>query len=167
VKIQPLCIFLVGDHTVISVSRGRSLEFTAPIRERLKHPDTGLRHNADASMLVQALLDLLVDRVFEVVDEYHSRILAVEHSVLLRPRMKHVRLLHILQGDLNQHKRTLEPVKTVAYGLRRYDVDRTAANIPDAERDPTKPVKGFMSHKSKIYLADVVSDSSPRSSVPS
>jgi Mg2+ and Co2+ transporter CorA len=119
VHIQPLCIFLCRDGTVISLSRGRSLEFTAPIRERLRHPDTGLRASADASMLVQALLDLLVDRVFEVIDGYHARILALEHAVLLRPHMKHVRELHILQGDLQSHRRTLEPVKTVAYGLRR------------------------------------------------
>jgi hypothetical protein len=39
----------------------------------------------------------------------------------------------------------------------RYDVDRTVALIPDEERDPNVPVKGFMSHKTKIYLADVVS----------
>jgi hypothetical protein len=39
----------------------------------------------------------------------------------------------------------------------RYDVDRTVALIPDEERVPNVPVKGFMSHKTKIYLADVVS----------
>jgi Mg2+ and Co2+ transporter CorA len=119
VKIQPLCIFLLRDGTVISLSRGRSLAFTTPIRDRLRHAETGLRESADAAMLVQALLDLLVDRVFEVIDAYHTRILALEHAVLLRPRMKHVSALHIIQADLNQIRRTLEPVKTVAYGLRR------------------------------------------------
>ena len=60
----------------------------------------------------------------------------------------------MLQGDLNMHKRTLEPIKTLVYGLRRYDVDRAAAilasegKVWDAE---TKPA-GFMSEKSKTYL---------------
>ena len=65
-------------------------------------------------------------------------------------------VVHILQGDLILHKRTLEPIKTVIYGLRRYDVDRAAAilasegKVWDAE---TKPA-GFMSEKSKTYLVN-------------
>ena len=62
--------------------------------------------------------------------------------------------VHILSGDLILHKRTLEPIKTMIYGLRRYDVDRCAALIDTS--DPAHvgvKVSGFMSHKSKIYLA--------------
>lgn len=58
--------------------------------------------------------------------------------------------MHILQGDLILHKRTLEPIKTLVYGLRRYDVDRVAAL--EENIDPTRKVQGYMSHKSKIYL---------------
>ena len=59
-------------------------------------------------------------------------------------------LVHILQGDLILHKRTLEPIKTVIYGLRRYDIDRVLALRE--HHDPTVKVEGYMSHKSKIYL---------------
>jgi len=48
------------------------------------------------------------------------------------------------------HKRTLEPIKTIIYGLRRYDVDRCAALL-DQDQSNQK-VEGFMSHKAKIYL---------------
>ena len=74
----------------------------------------------------------------------------------LLPEVFHLRLksaVHILSGDLILHKRTLEPIKTLIYGLRRYDVDRCAALIDSS--DPTNAdvkVVGFMSHKSKIYL---------------
>ena len=61
--------------------------------------------------------------------------------------------VHILQGDLILHKRTLEPIKTLIYGLRRYDVDRVAAL--SERHDPSMKIEGYMSHKSKIYLADV------------
>ena len=61
--------------------------------------------------------------------------------------------MHILQGDLILHKRTLEPIKTVIYGLRRYDVDRAMA-LKEFVDEKTK-VHGYMSHKAKIYLADV------------
>ena len=63
--------------------------------------------------------------------------------------------VHIISGDLTLHKRTLEPIRTLVYGLRRYDIDRCAALVSSAgEEKPTK-VEGFMTHKSKIYLADV------------
>lgn len=58
--------------------------------------------------------------------------------------------MHILSGDLTLHKRTLEPLKTVVYGLRRYDVDRCAALVDPSE--PGAKIEGFMSHKAKIYL---------------
>ncbi|OBZ68633.1 Magnesium transport protein CorA [Grifola frondosa] len=153
VKIQPMCIFLFRDGTVLSIHRDSKLDLTAPITERLRQRDTGLRKTADPSLLVQSLLDLVVDQALEVVEEYQGRILKIEQEVLLKPSVKTVRRLHILQGDLILHKRTLEPLKTVIYGLRRYDVDRTAALLEKV--DPTMKLEGYMSHKSKIYLADV------------
>ncbi|EMD32609.1 hypothetical protein CERSUDRAFT_118647 [Gelatoporia subvermispora B] len=153
VKVQPLCIFLLRDGTVISIHKDAKLGFTAPITDRLRQRDTGLRTTADPSLLVESLLDLVVDQALEVVEEYQSKILKLEQAVLLKPDMTTVRRLHIIQGDLILHKRTLEPIKTVIYGLRRYDVDRAAA-LSDVV-DPAMKIEGFMSHKAKIYLADV------------
>lgn len=155
VKIEPVCIFLFRDGTVISINKTPTTEFMAPIMARLRQRDTTLRLSADASLLVQSLLDLIVDRCLEVVDEYQGKLVKLEHDVLLKPNMRTVRELHIISGDLILHKRTLEPIKTVVYGLRRYDIDRCAALIDPAQYDPSKPPKGFMSHKAKIYLADV------------
>jgi len=101
-------------------------------------------------------LDLVVDKALEVIDAYHVKIKKFEREILLKPKIGTVRNLHILSGDLILHKRTLEPIKTVIYGLRRYDVDRAAALIDtSAEGNENVKVVGFMSHKSKIYLADV------------
>jgi len=149
-------IFLLRDGTVISFHTAASLDFTAPISKRLHQRDTVLRTSADPSLLVHAILDLIVDNALEVIDEYHTKINKFERAVLLKPNAKTVRYLHILSGDLILHKRTLEPIKTLIYGLRRYDVDRCAALIDMS--DPANAgakVVGFMSHKSKIYLADV------------
>jgi len=38
--------------------------------------------------------------------------------------------------------------------MRRYDVDRVAA-LYDSSEQETKKVEGYMSHKARIYLADV------------
>ncbi|KAL4250316.1 CorA metal ion transporter (MIT) family protein [Abortiporus biennis] len=153
VKISPMCIFLFKDGTVISIHKDNKLDFTTPITERLRQRDTGLRTTADPSLLVESLIDLVVDQALEVVEAYQGKILKLEQNVLLKPSMKSVRRLHILQGDLILHKRTLEPIKTMIYGLRRYDVDRVAALLE--HHDPSMKIEGYMSHKSKIYLADV------------
>lgn len=60
----------------------------------------------------------------------------------------------MIQGDLNMHKRTLEPIKTLVYGLRRYDIDRASAMLASEGKvwdAVAKPV-GFMSEKAKTYL---------------
>jgi Mg2+ and Co2+ transporter CorA len=156
VKVHPLCIFLLRNGTVITIARSSSNQFASPIVRRLQHRDTSLRLSADPALLVHAVLDLVVDRVFAIVDAYQSNILALEHRILLRPQMFAVQALHILQQDLAQHKRTLEPIRTVVYGLRRYDADRAAALVPDEDKLAGVQPQGFMSHKAKIYLADVV-----------
>ena len=75
VKIAPMCIFLFrdGKHenhspitvaeklclgTVITIHQDTKLNLTAPITGRLRQRDTGLRSTADASLLVESLLDL-------------------------------------------------------------------------------------------------------------
>ncbi|KAJ7597984.1 cora-like Mg2+ transporter protein-domain-containing protein [Mycena floridula] len=142
---------------------------TAPLLSRITQRDSMLRTGADPSMLVQGLVDLVVDKALEVISAYHTKIMKFEREVLLRPDLDTVRNLHILSGDLILHKRTLEPLKTVVYGLRRYDLDRavaaevgehsegerTEADDEGSTREVSKKVKGYMSHKSQIYLADV------------
>lgn len=65
--------------------------------------------------------------------------------------------VHILSGDLILHKRTLEPIKTMIYGLRRYDLDRCAALIDTSDpKNKNVQVVGYMSLKAKIYLVGLV-----------
>jgi len=154
VHIEPMCIFLFRDGTVISFNATPNLDLTEPIATRIRHAGTSLRRTADPSLLVQSLLDLTVDSALEVVDEYRVRLNMLEGVILTKSKVKTVRSLHILSGDLILHKRTLGPVKSLIYSLWHYDVDRTAAclDVPTSEHEK---VVGYMSHKAKIYLADV------------
>ncbi|KAH9056939.1 hypothetical protein EDB87DRAFT_1686657 [Lactarius vividus] len=155
VRIEPMCIFLFRDGTVISFQSKPNLDLTEPIASRIRQRDTSLRTTADPSLLVESLLDLVVDAALEVVDEYHARLSLLEQRILIQSKVSTVRSLHILSGDLILHKRTLEPIKALVYALRRYDVDRTAACLDLTSTSGDQKVVGFMSHKAKIYLADV------------
>ena len=80
------------------------------------------------------------------MDSYQDKIHRLEQDVLLRANgmstvrsREHpanacrtgpcadTRSVHILSGDLAMHKRTLEPIKNLIYGLRRYDLERCLA----------------------------------------
>jgi len=81
-------------------------------------------------------------RLFDTV----GRLISFDHRVKFKSV---ITVVHILSGDLILHKRTLDPIKTLIYGLRRYDLDRCAAL---SEPGSAAKVEGFMSHKAKIYL---------------
>ncbi|KAJ6513781.1 hypothetical protein C8R47DRAFT_1091816 [Mycena vitilis] len=165
--------FRLAVRTIISIRPTPNLEFTEPVTERMHRHDSVLRTSEDPAMLVEALLDLIVDRILEVMDQYQDKIHQLEHDILMKPGMSTVRSLHILSGDLIMHKRTLEPIKSMLYGLRRYDQDRWAAmqmgnntssnkRQVHADRDTsdaglgvgphTWGREGYLSHNSKIYL---------------
>ncbi|KAG6900273.1 hypothetical protein C0993_000461 [Termitomyces sp. T159_Od127] len=148
--------------TVITIHPKADLEFTAPVRERMLHPESVLRTSEDASLLVEVLLPFrtVVDRALEMMDEYQDKIHQVEHDVLLKPGLDTLRSLHILSGDLIMHKRTLDPIKVLIHGLRHYDLDRCTALVGYSEVDAIsgvskEKVQGYLSYQAKLYLSDV------------
>lgn len=80
----------------------------------------------------------------------------VRHFRLPQAKCSDTHTVHILSGDLILHKRTMEPIKTMIYGLRRYDLDRCAALVDMADpKNADVKVVGFMSHRAKIYLVSL------------
>lgn len=109
----------------------------------------------------------VVDKALAVVERYHDRILKFERDIHVKPGMQTVQyckcpltsnlnivsnnhVVHVMSGDLTIRKRALTPIKALIYGLRRYDLERSAA-----VQGGGKVVVGYMSIKTKIYLADV------------
>ncbi|CAE6524594.1 unnamed protein product [Rhizoctonia solani] len=152
IDVRSVFMFLLRDGTLITIQREPTWEFGVPIYERLRLRDTLLRSSGDASLLLQSLIDLIVDEAVKITDKYHRRILKMERDILLKPKMRTVRDLHIASGDLTLHKRTMGPISQLVYGLRRYDTDRAKAVVP---HDVDNPPGGFLSHQTKVYLADV------------
>ncbi|TEB32375.1 hypothetical protein FA13DRAFT_1790699 [Coprinellus micaceus] len=116
VRKEPWFIFLLRNGTVISIHPALC-DYAAPIKERLNHFDSVLRTSDDPSLLVESLVDLVVDRILEVMDEYQVKINNLERDILISPSMDAVRSLHVISGDLIMHKRTLDPIKTMIFGL--------------------------------------------------
>lgn len=67
-------------------------------------------------------------------------------------------LVHVLSAEITLHKRSLKPLQSLVYGLRRYDLDRAVALAASADPNANATnVKGFISHQSKVYLAGELS----------
>jgi len=151
VDVASIFMFLLRDGTLITIQRDPEREFAQPIYDRLRLRDTLLRSSGDASLLLQSLIDMIVDDAVKVTDKYHRRLLKMERDILLKPKMKTVRDLHVASEDLTLHKRTMGPISQLVYGLRRYDADRAKAVAIETDG----AAGGFLSHQSKVYLADV------------
>ncbi|KAJ7632300.1 hypothetical protein FB45DRAFT_746461 [Roridomyces roridus] len=145
---EPMFIFLLREGTVISIHPTPDLRFTEPVMQRLQRHDSVLRTSQDPAILVEAILDLIVDRIVEILDSYQDKLLKIEHDILLKPGMSTVRSLHILSGDLILNKRTVEPIRSLVNGLREYDQQRCAPLGWPSDN-------GYMSSQAKVYLADV------------
>ena len=66
-------------------------------------------------------------------------------------------VVHVLSGDLTLHKRTLAPLKSLVYGLRRYDLDRCKALVTSSDPNAgTDNGKGFLSHQARVYLVRTI-----------
>ncbi|KZT56116.1 hypothetical protein CALCODRAFT_436239 [Calocera cornea HHB12733] len=148
-------VFLTRQGTLITFHEQADLSVFEPIKRRLRIKDSLLRTNCDASLLMQSVLDLVVDKALDIVERYHDELLDLERKILIKPSMENVRQLHIISGDLTLHKRTLTPLSTLIYTLRRYDLDRAIAATPEAQDSTEVKVTGFCSHQCKVYLADV------------
>jgi len=155
VELKHIYVFLTRGGTLITIHQDATLEPFKPLKNRLQLKDSLLRAHCDASLLMQSVVDLVVDKALEVVDRYHDTLLDLERQILIKPGMKTVRQLHIMSGDLTLHKRTLTPLSTMIYALRRYDLDRAVAATPEAQDGKDVKVTGFCSHQCKVYLADV------------
>jgi len=155
VELKHNYLFLTRGGTIITFHQEADLSVLEPVKARLRLKDSLLRQHCDASLLMQSVLDLVVDKALEVVEKYHDELLDLERQILIKPSMKGVQQLHIMSGDLTLHQRTLKPLSTMIYTLRRYDLDRSVAATPEAQLDNDVKVMGFCSHQCKVYLADV------------
>ncbi|KAL7752688.1 hypothetical protein RI367_001690 [Sorochytrium milnesiophthora] len=123
-NVEQVSVFLTKDGTVISIFHHEGGIITRPIKDRLQHKDFPIRYSEDASFLMNALLDAVVDHVVPVVNYYDDEIRRLESLILDRPSMTYIKYLHVLQGELTILRQTLLPTQNVINSLLRADHDR-------------------------------------------
>ncbi len=89
-----------------------------PIRKRLGVAGSRMRQ-LDASYLLYALLDAIVDHCFPVLEHYGDRLEEIEDLVVERPEPRVIQRLHQLKRDLLLLRRAVWPLREVINGLQR------------------------------------------------
>ncbi|PGH11265.1 hypothetical protein AJ79_05000 [Helicocarpus griseus UAMH5409] len=118
VAIEQVSIFLHADNTVTSFFEASAEDIESPITQRLQSPETILRQSCDASMVVQAVLDAIVDLAIPVTVAYQDAIGDLELSVLTDPDIHQSTNLYMLTSEIAVLRNAMQPVTGVVNALR-------------------------------------------------
>jgi magnesium transporter len=91
--------FFQGENFVISIQEDGAEDLFEPIRKRLRQTGSRLR-SKDSDYLLYALIDLVVDRKFPMLERIGERIEQLDDELLERPSRSSVGQIHGLKRDL-------------------------------------------------------------------
>lgn len=159
VGMEQVSIFLVKgsngqEGTVISFFEHSAADVERRILARISSSSTILRESCDASMLLQAILDGIVDLIIPIIITYQNKMADYESKVLQKPSLGLSQNLHLLERDLCMLRSTIAPITTVVNSLRGFHAN--GSHIPSVNSTPTS---GMVSELAKTYLADVADHS--------
>ena len=125
VAVEQVSIFLTSDNTVVSFFEQSAGDIEDPILVRLNSGETVLRRTSNASMIVQAILDAIVDLAMPVCGAYRDAIDELELNVLTEPAIKHTRSLYIIASEISSFRDTIYPISQLLSALRDHKAENT------------------------------------------
>ncbi|KAL8639120.1 MAG: hypothetical protein Q9226_008912, partial [Calogaya cf. arnoldii] len=155
VSVEQVSIFLTADNTVLSFFESSAEDIETPILSRLNTPETILRRSSDASMMVQAIIDAIVDLAIPVTTAYQDAIGELELDVLTEPDIRHTTALYVLTSEMSQFKSEISPIVNLVGSLR--DHKSESIGTPGLSGKPGKISSSgvVISSMTSTYLGDV------------
>lgn len=113
--------FALGKNFLVSFQEERTTDIFTPVLDRIKASAGKTRHNG-ADYLLYALMDLVVDRYFEVLDFIGGKLDTLEDQIVLEqvdgPSRNSIRLRQQTLSELYTLKRELANTRRVVWPLR-------------------------------------------------
>jgi Mg2+ and Co2+ transporter CorA len=154
VAAEQVSIFLTNDNTVISFFEVSADDVERPIVTRLSTPGTILRESCDASLLVQAIIDAIIDLAMPLTAVYTDLLGDLELDVLTSPSIRQCRQLYICISEINKMLRFFTPIDNLVNVLRDH---RTNMSQEQATRELENPASGvIVTPLTHTYLGDVL-----------
>ncbi|KAJ5498875.1 hypothetical protein LT330_003954 [Penicillium expansum] len=139
VTLEQVSIFLHADNTVTSFFETSADDIEAPIVRRLTSPETILRQSCDASMLLQAILDAVIDLAIPVTMAYQDAIGDLELGVLTDPDIEQSKSLYILTSEIAVLRNSMQPMVAVINALRDHRSEPVGIPGFGVLRNPLSP----------------------------
>ncbi|MBE7180346.1 MAG: hypothetical protein INR71_03895 [Terriglobus roseus] len=166
VSVEQVAVFLCSDNTVISIFERSADDIEEPIIRRLRSQETILRQSCDASMVVQAVIDAVIDLAIPVTAAYEDIMSNLELDVLTDPDIEHSKSLYILASELSTLRSIVQPITGLIGQLRDHRSEPPAPSMPATpgvhpgpplQQRPSRlnPTKISISPLAHTYLGDV------------
>jgi len=127
--------FFLFENTLLTFQE-RSGDVWDPIRQRLQKTGSRLR-TFEASYLLYALLDAVVDHCFPILENYGDQLEELEHDIAANPTPSAQRRLHCLKRELATLRRVIWPLREVLNALCRDDTEGISPGVKTYLRDVT------------------------------
>ncbi|KAJ5946683.1 hypothetical protein N7454_003522 [Penicillium verhagenii] len=118
VTLEQVSVFLHADNTVTSFFETSAEDIEEPIVRRLNSSETILRQSCDASMLLQAIIDGVIDLAIPVTIAYQDTINDLELEVLTNPKTYQSKSLYILTSEIAVLRNSIQPMVALINALR-------------------------------------------------
>ena len=114
--------FVLGSHYVISFQEDAERDVFNVLREKLKVASTKLRQSG-ADYLCYALIDMIVDNYFIVMEQLGDKIENLEEEIIHKPSTKSLAKVNQLRKEIIVLKRSISPVRELINGFIKTDSD--------------------------------------------
>lgn len=111
---------ILGAHYVLSFQDDEHRDVFNSLRERLKLSNSKIRQS-QADYLCYALIDMIVDHYFLVMDKLGDKIEILEEEIIKRPNTRSLAKINQLRKELIVLKRNIAPVRELVNGLIKSD----------------------------------------------
>jgi Mg2+ and Co2+ transporter CorA len=159
---EQVSIFITSDNTVIAFFENSADDVELPILTRLNSPSTILRQSCDASMVGQAIIDVIIDMAIPVQAAYADVIGDIELDVLTQPTIQQSKDLYIISSEISKMRSFIQPIGTVINALRDHKAVLSASAGQAREKSSLKtdlqdPSKGvIITPMTYVYLGDAL-----------
>ncbi|KAF1979773.1 hypothetical protein BU23DRAFT_576662 [Bimuria novae-zelandiae CBS 107.79] len=133
VSVEQVSIFLQSDNTLVSFFEHSADVIEEPILKRLQSSETILRRSGDASMVMHAIIDGIVDLTIPIASAYEESIAELELDVLVDPSIAHSKALYILTSELSLLRSQIAPIQGLVNALRQHNSNALVQTTDSAQ----------------------------------
>jgi magnesium transporter len=119
--------FILGENFVISFQEERTKDIFDPILQRLKTSAGKTRKNG-ADYLLYALIDLVVDNYFVVLEQVSENMERLEEDILKTAKQKSLNDLYSIKRELTIMRKTVFPLREMLLNLIREEAPLISPN---------------------------------------